>query len=279
MFQKTFDHEMHVYVSNGTLTHFTMREVHALYGSWQLWVLVLVGFMIMATGHPATLPQFDSFGLRLAFWFIALIVYLLISTVYSVLACRAWKAVFGGPIPLIILSTPLVLAATYITSVGLTFLFEPDKPPFLSMSWQMNVRNILVAHVFETTALMWLLPAQRARKAAEKEARKVTLSGRTVSLEQIGRVKAAEHYLEIHTPEGIEIMRERLGTFLEQVGPEDGIQTHRSHWVSRHKAQSLSGPKLLLDDGEKVPVARGRLEDVRAWLAEQTDGDDDQRVA
>ncbi|MBY5932814.1 LytTR family transcriptional regulator [Tateyamaria omphalii] len=266
MFRSAYDHEVQVYVSNGSLTHFTMREVHELYGSWQLWVLVMVGFLIMATGHPVTLPQFDSFGLRLAFWFIALFVYLLLSMVYSLGACRVWRTIVGGPIPLIVLSSPLVLAATYITSVGLTYLFEPHKPPLLSMSWQMNVRNVLVAHVFETTALMWLLPAQRARKATTPQTRSVTLSGRTMALDRVMRVKAAEHYLEIYTPDGVEILRERLATFLEQVRPEDGIQTHRSHWVAREKAQSLSGSKLTLSCGEKVPVARGRLEAVRAWL-------------
>ena len=266
MLGKVYDHEVQVYVSNGSLAHFTIREMHELYTSWQMWVLVLVGFLIMATGHPVTLPQFDSFGLRLAFWFIALFVYLILSMAYALVSCRMWRAIFGGPIPLIVLSTPLVLASTYLTSGALTVLFEPDKPPFAGMTWQMNLRNVLVAHVFETVALLWLLPAQRARKAEQTAARAITMAGRKVSLGQVDRVKAAEHYLEIYTPDGTEIIRERMATFLEQVGAEDGIQTHRSHWVARRTAQSLNGSKLTLQDGEKIPVARGRLDDVRSWL-------------
>ena len=271
MLGKVYDHEVQVYVSNGSRAHFTIREMDELYTSWQMWVLVSVGFLIMATGHPVTLPQFDSFGLRLAFWLIALMVYLLLSMVYALASCRVWRALFGGPIPLIILSTPLVLTSTYLTAGGLTVLFEPGKPPFGGMTWQMNLRNVLVAHVFETAALLWLLPAQRARKAKETAARAITLAGKKVSLAQVDRVKAAEHYLEIYTPDGTEIIRERMATFLEQVGVEDGIQTHRSHWVARRTAQSLNGSKLTLQDGEKIPVARGRLEDVRSWL--DTHGD------
>ena len=271
MLGKVYDHEVQVFVSNGSRAHFTIREMHELYTSWQMWVLVSVGFLIMATGHPVTLPQFDSFGLRLAFWLIALMVYLLLSMVYALASCRVWRALFGGPIPLIILSTPLVLTSTYLTAGGLTVLFEPGKPPFGGMTWQMNLRNVLVAHVFETAALLWLLPAQRARKAKETAARAITLAGKKVSLAQVDRVKAAEHYLEIYTPDGTEIIRERMATFLEQVGVEDGIQTHRSHWVARRTAQSLNGSKLTLQDGEKIPVARGRLEDVRSWL--DTHGD------
>lgn len=271
MLGKLYDHEVQVYVSNGSLTHFTIREMHELYTSWQMWVLVLVGFFIMATGHPATLPQFDSFWLRLAFWFVALFFYLTLSMGYALLTCRMWRAAFGGPIPLIILSTPLVLTSTYLTSGVLTVLFEPGSPPFGGMSWQMNVRNVLVAHVFETAALLWLLPAQRARKARAGAARSIALAGRKVALSTITRIKAAEHYLEIHTADGVEIMRERMATFLEQVSPEDGIQTHRSHWVARNAACALAGSHLTLRDGEKIPVARGRMEDVRAWVDAHAD--------
>lgn len=260
------DQEVQVFVSNGSKVQFTIRELHELYVSWQMWVLVLVGFLIMATGHPVTLPQFDSFWLRLAFWVFALLVYLSLSTGYSLVCCRLWRAVVGSPIPLLVLSIPLVLASTYVTAGVLAVLFEPGKPVFGSMSWQMNMRNILVAHVFETVALLWLVPAQRARTSRSNVARAIALAGRTMALAKITRVKAAEHYLEVYTCDGVEIMRERMATFLEQVRPEDGIQTHRSHWVARQTAGCLAGSKLTLVDGEKVPVARGRLDNVRSWI-------------
>ncbi|WP_299282082.1 LytTR family DNA-binding domain-containing protein [uncultured Tateyamaria sp.] len=266
--------EVHVYVSNGSVAHFTIREMHELYTSWQLWVLICVGFMIMTTGHPVTLPQFDSFGLRLAFWCIALAFYLVTSTSYSLVAQWIWDRTIGGPIPLILLSTPLVLAATYLTSALLTVMFEPGRPAFYSMTWQMNLRNVFVAHVFETVALLWLLPAQRAQRADQNTARSVTLAGRRFVLARIRRVKGAEHYLEVYCADGKEVIRERMVTFLEQVGPGDGIQTHRSHWVASDSALDLTGSKLRLRDGEIVPVARGRLEDVRLWLAGQTSSEE-----
>ncbi|MEX0310213.1 MAG: LytTR family DNA-binding domain-containing protein [Tateyamaria sp.] len=271
MLGKVIDHEVQVFVSNGTRTHFTIREMYELYTSWQMWVLVLVGFLIMATGHPVTLPQFDSFGLRLSFWFIALFIYLVLSMFYALATCRMWRALFGGPIPLIVLSSPLVLASTYVTAGMLTVLFEPGKPPFASMTWQMNVRNVLVAHVFETVALLWLMPAQRARNATNPGRRTIALAGKPVALQDIRRVKAAEHYLELHTPSGVEIVRERMATFLEQVDTCDGIQTHRSHWVAGAWAGALSGTQLTLGDGERVPVARGRIDDVRAWVRARED--------
>jgi len=173
---------------------------------------------------------------------------------------------FGKAIPLILLSSPLVLASTYTASAVLTGLFEPHREPFSVMTWQMNVRNVLVAHIFETVALLWLIPAQRARKQKNKNQKCITLAGRSFALADIARVKAAEHYLEIHNETGSEVIRERMSTFLEHVTPEDGIQTHRSHWVSKRYAEALTGRNLRLICGSKIPVARGRLDEVRAWI-------------
>lgn len=270
MFSKALDHQVHVYVSNGMITYFTLREMHELYRSWQMWVLITVGFFIMSTGHPVTLPQFDSFGLRMAFWFVALFIYMLTSDLYSKLTGKMWHRLFGKAIPLILLSCPLVLGSTFLAGVILSVLFEPDTDPFTVMSWQANVRNVLVAHAFETVALLWLIPAQRARKQKSQNQRWITLAGRKFLLSDIGRVKAAEHYLEVFNETGSEVIRERMSTFLEQVTPEDGIQTHRSHWVAQCKVETLTGSKLRLICGHRVPVARGRLEAVREWLEAQS---------
>lgn len=265
-------HEIHVYVSNGKVVPFTIREMYTLYASWQVWVMIFFGFFVMATGHPVTVPQFDSFGLRLAFWFVALFVYLGLSTIYTSTMYGLWGKVTARPIPLLLLSGPLVLAATYMTAAAITLLFEPGKPPFYTMTWQMNVRNVLVAHVLETAALLWVLPALRMRQGGRSGTETVLLGGKRMRLDDIARVKAAEHYLEVYKPSGVEVVRERMSTFLDQVGAEDGIQTHRSHWVARGAGQSLSGAKLHLPCGAEVPVARARLDQVRAWVQDTAQG-------
>lgn len=268
MLGPAYDRQVQLYVSNGAVTHFTIREMYQLYGTWQMWAVFGVGFLILSTGHPVTLPQFDSFWLRLAFWWLALALYLSISPFYSLLTNGLWCKFFSGPIPLIVLSTPLLLLATYGAGAILTVLFVPGNPPFGVMTWQMNLRNIFVAHLFETLSLLWLLPAMRARQASHaQQGRNVILAGRKVPLADIRRVKAAEHYLEIHTDDGIETVRERMATLLDQVDGDDGIQTHRSHWVAEANAVKLSGSNLRLQCGQDVPVARGRMDDVRGWLA------------
>ncbi|WP_415920394.1 LytTR family DNA-binding domain-containing protein [Tateyamaria sp. SN6-1] len=222
-----------------------------------------MGFLMMSTGHPVTLPQFEQFWVRIAFWVIALFVYLLLSVPYGVAFDKVWARSVGGPIPLILLTGPLIIFASVVTVVGLASIFEPDRPLSSAITWQMLLRNLFVAHVFETVTLLWLLPAQRSRMAGQ---RSVTLAGKRLPIQNIGRVKAAEHYLEVHLPDGVEIIRERMSTFLDQVTPEDGVQTHRSHWIARDHAQTLKGSVLVLDCGKTVPVARGRQKEVQDWI-------------
>lgn len=260
------DHQVSVYVANGACEHFTIRELRRLYTSWQFWVLITVGFAIIATGHPATLPNFSSFGLNFAFWWLALAIYMGLSEVYLLTVSRAWQRTVGRPIPLLLMTAPMILFATYSSCFILCTLFHEPRNPFDVVTWQMSLRNLFIAHVFETVALCWLMPVLRDRKARE-DRRSVTLAGRRVDLGRIGRVKSAEHYLEVYTDDGVETLRERMATFLEQVRAEDGIQTHRSHWVAAARVAGLKGSELQLDCGNTVPVARGRLDDVRSWVA------------
>lgn len=269
MLGRMLDHEIRVYVLNGHVAHFTLRELRGLYATPQFWVMISFGFVIMSTGHSLTLPQFDHFGVRLAFWIVALAIYLLASETYAYLTWSLWDRLFKGPIPLILMSIPLLVAATVIAAGVLSALFEPDRNPLTVMSWQMHVRNIIVCHVFETASLLWLMPAMRAAKAEQVPTRKVTLAGRSFALSDIQRVKAAEHYLELYGTDGIEVIRERMSTFLEQVSDEDGIQTHRSHWIARPRAAEMKGDSLRLTCGGKVPVARGRIAAVKSWLSAQ----------
>ena len=47
----------------------------------------------------------------------------------------------------------------------------------------------------------------------------------------------------------VEVLRERMSTFLGQVAPEDGVQTRRSHWVARQHAATLKGSVLEMPCG------------------------------
>ena len=77
-----------------------------------------------------------------------------------------------------------------------------------------------------------------------------------------------DHYVQVVTVKGSELVLLRFGDALEELGGSDGLQIHRSHWVSR---DAIAGwrrdkGKLLLEmsDGTELPVSRSYAKAVRA---------------
>ena len=87
-------------------------------------------------------------------------------------------------------------------------------------------------------------------------------------------VQAQDHYLEIVSDTRRRFVRGRLGEFIGDGGEVLGARCHRSWWVAdRAIASALKDGrdwKLVLADGQRVPVARSRVESARerGWLDE-----------
>ena len=73
-------------------------------------------------------------------------------------------------------------------------------------------------------------------------------------------VSADDHYIQVTTDQGTEILLLRFSDALTELEAIEGIQTHRSHWVSRVGAQKVenlkSGPQVILQNGESIPISR-----------------------
>ena len=97
------------------------------------------------------------------------------------------------------------------------------------------------------------------------------LQGVSIPATDIRRITAEEHYLRIVTDDSSRLLRGRMADVEAQLPQELGLRVHRSHWVAGRSVQSLrrsdAGWTLVLDDRSEVPVARGRQGAVRDWLA------------
>jgi len=85
------------------------------------------------------------------------------------------------------------------------------------------------------------------------------------------RLTAQGHFVEVVTGSGRHQLRLRLADAIAEMEPVEGLQVHRSHWVSRdamdrfeplnaHKAQ------LYLTNGDVIPVSRSYRKQVKAAL-------------
>ncbi len=88
-----------------------------------------------------------------------------------------------------------------------------------------------------------------------------------------GRVltlQAQDHYVEVTTSRGSDLLLMRLADAIAELGAVDGQQTHRSWWVARDavSGQIRDGAQMVLElsDGRRVPVSRANERAVRDWL-------------
>jgi hypothetical protein len=74
------------------------------------------------------------------------------------------------------------------------------------------------------------------------------------------RMSGRDHYVDVVTDKGKAALLLRLSDALAEVENVDGIQVHRSHWVSVAAIERAEREKgryvLVMSDGEKVPVSR-----------------------
>lgn len=80
-----------------------------------------------------------------------------------------------------------------------------------------------------------------------------------------------DHYVEVTTPRGRELVLMRFSDALNELGDLPGIQVHRSHWVADAAVETVERDDgrltILLSTGTRVPVSRPYLAAVRArWL-------------
>lgn len=76
------------------------------------------------------------------------------------------------------------------------------------------------------------------------------------------RLEAQDHYTKVVTTAGHTLLLMRLSDAVDEVGPAQGLQVHRSHWVAKDQIRKVGGsraaPVLEMSDGAQVPISRKR---------------------
>lgn len=80
-------------------------------------------------------------------------------------------------------------------------------------------------------------------------------------------LSAEDHYVNVTTDRGSELILLRLSDAIKEVGPTQGLQIHRSHWVALDQIRAVErlgerGEVVLVDE-TKRPISRGFMPAVR----------------
>lgn len=87
----------------------------------------------------------------------------------------------------------------------------------------------------------------------------------------IWALQADEHYVLVHGPNGTQQVLGRFKDALEDVVQRDGLQVHRSWWISREGIDRVDNqPKqsvVYLKSGIQIQVSQRRQKPFEAWHA------------
>jgi hypothetical protein len=163
----------------------------------------------------------------------------------------------------VILPWPLAWLAPRLTQVPADYL-----PP----AWELAF--LIVVFGLATVAVRWTTTRQlRTREVKAPEAAVATgprligrlepeLRGRLI------RISGRDHYVDVVTERGKASLLLRLSDALSELHPIDGMQVHRSHWVSTEAIvraeKTRNGYDVVLSDGSRVPVSRSRIGDLQS---------------
>ena len=219
----------------------------------QAGVTLLVGLTLGVLGPFGSYPAFPP-ATRYGFW--------IAMTLAGLISLWATEALLGSKLRHALIRAFAVAAAS---AVPMTFfvawafsLLQPGRvfPPgrLLALFLCVALVQAIIAFAVSRTRAVAIPQASTSRLPPG-------LGTDVIALE------AEDHYLRVHRPGGSTLVLMRLADAVSADDGQQGLQVHRSWWVSRDAVQGLEGTKLRLSNGLTVPVGRTYAAKVRAAFA------------
>ena len=264
---------------DGSLLQAVWGDVRAFWHNPTALVTWLLVVAVAALSGPFGTMDALPLPWRFLFWAVVVTAAFFIS---AITYCLRVRLIAAGVRPAILVHVAALLSAVFAVSLvvqGMNLLFfsgNPEVPPF----WRLFL-EVLGVGIVVKVALQFGLPHLLSSTGEERELAPARAKTPVQVCPLLSRlpprvrgpvlhVCAADHYVRVATVKGHHMMLMRFTDALKALEGRDGMQVHRSHWVSRIAATALKrdGHRvfLLLRDGERVPVSRHRARQVRRWL-------------
>lgn len=240
------------------------REMQSLLSSRATWIGVGAAGVILAFMGPFETQ--DALGLlpRLFYWLAVVAITFSLGSALSTLVAEVLRARMPASLAIVIAGTAAGLAnfAALLLINWLVFRLGFDDQSYLiGLAINVVVISIIIAGAYvsihrhiETSAA----PAPLAATAPEpaKILSRLPIEKRGALL----ALSVQDHYVEVVTNKGAELILMRLSDAMGEVGDTVGMQVHRSHWVA---TSAVTGAKrdgaraiLTLTDGRDIPASR-----------------------
>lgn len=233
---------------------------------------VLCIVVLLAADPPGISAHYD-FPVNAGYWMVGLAVYLGLYPPALLVVALLQTRYLRVPVPAPLLSVLTLIPSLFLTTALADSLSGTDFPIFAPENF---LPIWLTAQVLETLFTRFVLPEVIRKTVSAKvrargaEPRYIVVGHHRVPVDHVHHVVAQEHFVRIQLQDTHILHRARLSDLIAQTEPEDGIQPHRSWWVSRRAEPRLdregSRHVLVLEDKTVVPVARTRLPEIEEWL-------------
>ena len=267
-----------------TFLQSTLRELQVFQRSRRFWATFVTIVLIFAiTGPYGTFARLMP-GARLGYWLVLHAMAWSIAIVFSVAAeilLRKWTASMFAR-----MMTGSIIAALPIgVGIGLVDLAFFGTVPTFAGSLRQGLASIPLCLLF--CFLTYLTMHQQIAMAAEgpsvekpaptpvktSEIRDPPLQTPILSRlkpENRGaliRLAVRDHYTEVVTSRGRELVLLRFGDALMEIGDTEGMRLHRSHWIATDHVLGLKRDNgklfVVTRDGLEMPVSRPYADAVR----------------
>nr|WP_205925893.1 LytTR family DNA-binding domain-containing protein [Rhizobium sp. P38BS-XIX] len=262
----------------------TLRELRVIQHSPRFWATFVTIVLIFAlTGPYGTFARLTP-AARFGYWLVLHAMAWSIAIVFSVIAeilLRKWiSSMFARMmIGSIIAALPIGFGITLVDDAFF------GTAASLAGSLQQALGSIPLCALFCILTYLTMhrqiamaaegvdMPAMQAAPAAAPEIKTPPAQAPILSRlkpENRGaliRLTVRDHYTEIVTSRGRELILLRFGDALMEVGDTEGIRLHRSHWIATDHVASLKRDNgklfVITRDGLEMPVSRPYAEAVR----------------
>ena len=239
----------------GEIKQMALREWRGALGYWAVgWLLAT---LICVVARP-----FDTNQLR----FVSAIGYWLLINGIAVAVMFGVLRGFGG-----MMSEKFPLVAL-VGSIVFTLLFTPILIYVNETLYGFHLpSHFFVSNFLISVVIFGIVWVARKRPLAPSPLLAPRFENRLSKYQtaKLWAISAQDHYLNVQTDEGSELILMRLSDALAELADRDGVQLHRSHWVARAGIAKHNATSVTLHNNTTLPISRGNAPAVKAFFAQR----------
>lgn len=166
-----------------------------------------------------------------------------------------------------------IVVVSGAATVGLYYL-----EPFFGLGLDFRFWELLLRVAPPITLILWLgfyfmrFPIELLLSQRDSKKGILSASG-IIAGDSLISMSAQEHYVEVMTNAGPELIRMTMSEALNKIDPKLGVQIHRSHWVAISAIATIEtkAKRLILTDGRSLPISPKRLSELELAITQSDD--------